>query len=557
MKRRWIAAALLAALLLTGCGPEAPPVADETRTPVRVPVTEPTDTPTEAPAAPPTEPTEPKPAYEVLRTFEPAITQETNRLSYDTPKMDLDTNGLGYLGITLTNTSKANGLTVYFTTDEDPNFTIQKSVTVEIETEQTESKLYVVDISELYGFTGTLDTIRILSTAVYDGTLTLEKLEIYNAGALVPPFTVSDEVLIATRDEMKAGTPSGASLYPDGIMSALYNGDGTYTFISSGPLTGQNTVTAYIGTLEDPVQKLHYEARVVQNSPFGYGLDEFNYVSVGQIYRFEGSECFTILHLEHHFDSSEGFSEDGIRTSENNAGFAASLALGYSPDNGETWYYCGEIATHTCESIHPYYGFGSQAPTWMQYPSRDTGNGPFAIKDGYVYVYMIDYDAGYKISLAVLRADLNEVIAAARGMETGQKPDLFKKYYQGSFSEPAIAGKSTSVIDEECPPNFTTIIYSTYLNKYVMARCSSPAYGTNDGDIVLNISDDLTDFRGNNYYIDADPMGSQYPTLLAISGEDPVYTAGDTMYLYYISAVRDDRFLWDKADIVRRTITFK
>lgn len=565
MKRRWIAAALLAALLLSGCGPEAPPVADETRTPVRVPVTEPAATPTVpptvpptvAPTVPPTEPTDPKPAYEVLRTFEPAITQESNRLSYDTPKLDLDTNGLGYLGITLTNTSKANGLTVYFTTDEDPNFTIQKSVTVTIDTEQTGSRFYLVDISELYGFTSSLDTIRILSTAVYDGTLTLEKLEIYNAGALIPPFTLSDEVVIATRDEMKASTPSGASLYPDGIMSALYNGDGTYTFISSGPLSGQNTVTSYIGTLDNPVQKFHYEARSVKNAPFGYGLDEFNYVSVGQIYRFQGSECFTMLHLEHHFDSNGGFDENGLRSSENNAGFVASLALGYSPDNGETWYYCGEIATHSCESIHPYYGFGSAAPTWMQYAPRDVGSGPFVIKDGQVYVYMIDYDASYKLSLAVLRADLDDVIAAARGMETGQKTDLFKKYYQGSFSEPAIAGKSTSVIDDECPPNFTTIIYSTYLNKYVMARCSSPAYGTNDGDIVLNISDDLTNFRGNNYYIDTDTTGSQYPTLLAISGEDPVYTAGDTLYLYYISAVRDDRFLWDKADIVRRTITFK
>lgn len=170
---------------------------------------------------------------------------------------------------------------------------------------------------------------------------------------------------------------------------------------------------------------------------------------------------------------------------------------------------------------------------------------------------MIDYDASYKMSLAVLRADLNAVIAAARGMDTAQKPDLFKKYYNGAFTEPSIAGKSTSVIDDECPPNFTSVIYSTYLGKYVMARCSSPAYGTNDGDIVLNISADPTNFRGDNYYIDADTMGSQYPTLMAPSGEDPTFETGQEVYLYYISAVRDERFLWDKADIVRRTITFK
>lgn len=556
MKKRLIATALLAAVLLGGCVAEPEPTQDDVRVPVRVPVSDPTD-PTSPPTQPPTQPTEPESPYDVIKFYTPEITLESGRLSYDTPHIGTHTNGLGYVGITLKNTSKANSLTVYFTTDEDPNFTIQKSVTVEIDIEEPTSMLYVVDISELYGFTGTLENIRVLSSAIYGGALTLEKVEIYDGGALIPPFTLSDEVLIATRDEMKASSAVGISFYPDGIMSALSNGDGTYTFISSGPLTGKDTVTAYIGTLEDPVQKMHYEARVVQNSPFGYGLNEFNYVSVGQAYRFEGSECFTILHLEHHFDSNHGFSEDGVRTSENNAGFIASLALGYSPDNGDTWYYCGEIATHSCESIHPYYGFGSQAPDWMQYPPRDAGNGPFVVKDGYVYVYMIDYDVSYKMSLAVLRADLNEVIAAARAKKTEQLPYLFKKFYNGSFSEPAIAGKSTGVIDEECPPNFASIIYSTYLQKYVLARCSSPAYATNDGDIVLNISDDLTNFRGNNYYIDADPMGSQYPTLLAPAGEDPTFVTDDTVYLYYISAVRDDRFLWDKADIVRRTITFK
>ena len=230
--------------------------------------------------------------------------------------LDVDTNGRGYVGIFLQNASQANSLTIYFTTKEDPNFTIHKSVTVEIDPEVPESRLYVVDLSELYGFTDTLETVRIVSSAIYDGAMTLEKVEIYDNGALIPPFTLSGEVLIATRDEMKASSSVGISFYPDGIMSALSNGDGTYTFISSGPLTGKETVTAYIGTLNDPVQKLHYESRVVRNSPFGYGLDEFNYVSVGQVYRFQGSECFTILHLEHHFDSNQGFSDDGVRTSD-------------------------------------------------------------------------------------------------------------------------------------------------------------------------------------------------------------------------------------------------
>ena len=171
-------------------------------------------------------------------------------------------------------------------------------------------------------------------------------------------------------------------------------------------------------------------------------------------------------------------------------------------------------------------------------------------------MYFIDQNPQLDYSISVMRAPLNDVIRTARAKSTARQGSLFKKYYNGGFTESAIAGKSTNVIDDECPPNFMTVIYSTYLKKYVLARCSSPAYGTNDGDIVMNISADPTDFRGKNYYIDASTRGSQYPTLVATEGANPSFETGKSVYLYYIDAPRDDRFLWDKADVVRRLITF-
>ena len=234
------------------------------------------------------------------------------------------------------------------------------------------------------------------------------------------------------------------------------------------------------------------------------------------------------------------------------------MALGYSPDNGRTWYYAGEIATHECESIDPYYGMNNKKPATFgdKVYSRDIGNGPFIIKDGYIMVYYIDVDASYTQKMSVMRAKLSDVIAAARAKSTARQTNLFKKYYQGSFSQPAFGGKADTIVDDACPPNFMTIIYSTYLKQYILARCSSPQYSSNDGDIVMNISADPLNFKGNNYYIDTDTTGQQYPTLVG-DGENPGFTTGKKVYLYYIDANSDPNvFLWDKANIARRIITF-
>lgn len=496
--------------------------------------------------------------YTVIKSFQPYKTQSSGRITYETPSLGLASKGRGLVRITVKNTSAATKLTVYFTTKDDPNYTLQKSVDASIDFGTSASRQYLVDLSDLYGFTGTINRIKIVTGTIHEGSLTLEKVELLEGGALIAPFTLSEKKVVADRDYLKGLSALGRSYFPDGIFGVLSNGDGTYNFIGSGPLTGEDTVGIFKGTLDSPLQTMLQEGGVVHGSPFGYGMEQYNYVSVGQVYRFSGSECFTILHLERHFDNTMSWDENGNRTHADNSYFAASLALGYSPDNGMTWYYAGEIATHTCESVHRYYGFGKQLPasiTQVAY-SRDIGNGPFIIKDGYVYVYYIDIDAKLTITISVMRAPLNDVIRTARAKSTARQTGLFKKYYNGGFTESAINGKSTNVVDDECPPNFMTVIYSSYLKKYVLARCSSPAYGTNDGDIVMNISADPTDFRGSNYYIDASVRGSQYPTLVATSGNNPSFEAGKSVYLYYIDAPRDDRFLWDKADVVRRLITF-
>ena len=497
-------------------------------------------------------------AGSVIQSFSPQLTSSGGSLTYETPALNLAAKGRGLVRITLSNPSPAAALTLWYTTTDDPAYTTEKSVAVPVTPSQTEARQYLADLSVLYGYTGTVDRLKITADSISSGSMILEKVEILEGGQLVAPFTLSAKTTAASRAYLKSLSSTGRSYFPDGLMGVLPNSDGSYRFIGSNPLAGNQTVALFQGSLDNPFQSLVAEGISVQNTPIGYGPEQYNYVSVGQVYRFSGSECFTILHLERYFDNTMAWDASGNRSHANNSYFAASLGLGYSPDNGTTWYYAGEIATHTCESIHRYYGFGEQLPTAITQVaySLDVGNGPFIVKDGYVYVYFIDFKADYSQTISVMRAPLNAVIQTARAKSTARQANLFTKYYNGGFTESAINGESTSVVDGACPPNFMSVIYSSYLDQYVLARCSSPAYATNDGDIVLNLSADPTDFRGRNYYIDASPRGSQYPTLVATGGANPSFETGQSVYLYYIDAPRDDRFLWDKADVVRRLITF-
>lgn len=186
--------------------------------------------------------------------------------------------------------------------------------------------------------------------------------------------------------------------------------------------------------------------------------------------------------------------------------------------------------------------------------SRDVGNGPFVISDGYLYLYMTDIDQNYTSGYAVLRASVTDCIAAARASEN-IRLDIFRKYSNGSFKEPGIKGNFSSIIDDECPANFSSILYSEELKKYIFVRCSSPQYSSNDGDIVMNLSSVPYDFRGNNYYIDAGTGGQQYPTVLGL-GTDPGFHAGRRIYIYYIDYPVNDVFLWHKANLIRREIVF-
>jgi len=112
-------------------------------------------------------------------------------------------------------------------------------------------------------------------------------------------------------------------------------------------------------------------------------------------------------------------------------GFYASIGLTRS-DDGVTWRKVGQVIT------------SSQPKSWAAYPDQgDRGAaepGAIVSKDGrYVYVYYTEHSRINRrgVDICIARADLSS---------GAPLPGSFKKYFQGSFSEPGIGGHDTPII---------------------------------------------------------------------------------------------------------------
>jgi hypothetical protein len=127
------------------------------------------------------------------------------------------------------------------------------------------------------------------------------------------------------------------------------------------------------------------------------------------------------------------------------------IGLAWSSDNGNNWTYLGRI-------ISPY---GDPQPLNIQ-------GAPYIVKDGYFYVYFTDSLSGTSsgsLGIGVARASVNGVIAAAKMGNLGT--NLWQKYYNGSFSQPALGGISTPI--GPWGITHTQAVHSSYTNKYYLA----------------------------------------------------------------------------------------
>lgn len=189
-------------------------------------------------------------------------------------------------------------------------------------------------------------------------------------------------------------------------------------------------------------------------------------------------------------------------TPENPVG-RTRIGLAWSADNGNTWTYLGRIlSAYTDRQPHNIQG------------------APYVIKDGFFHVHYTDVvgDQG-ELGIAVARAQVSEVVAAARNGHLGQ--DLWHKYYNGAFTEPGLGGRATKLAPWGI--THTQAIFSSQTQKYYMPL-TFMAWGGRNSTVTLYESPDALSWTPSVTVADETAAtlvpegGYQYCSLLDVGG---------------------------------------
>ena len=179
----------------------------------------------------------------------------------------------------------------------------------------------------------------------------------------------------------------------------------------------------------------------------------------------------------------------------------------------------------------------------------------------FVYVFYTDLDPTVTTSpcdkrqcLAVARAKLFDVITAAFSNNTAAFPTLFKKFYNGAFTEPATSnepnaasnsGHFTPVISDFGA--FPSVIYDTVTQSYVMA------YEQDNDSVLMRHGSSLVSWSSVDKagsFTNA-PNGELYTTLLGESG-DPTVANGSPV-LFHVKGTASWPN-WPASSLVERTV---
>ncbi|HYQ43892.1 MAG TPA: hypothetical protein VER11_18050 [Polyangiaceae bacterium] len=225
----------------------------------------------------------------------------------------------------------------------------------------------------------------------------------------------------SSRDTPSIDVGEQVTLLKDGEFGLRYFPDEGTSIVRVKPLSLLLTASDSSYLVEGPtLQQLSTVTKVL--GPGGPGEFDNGYAGISAVVQL-GRTYYGFYHAEDH----EGLPAlpGGI------PGFYASIGVTRS-DDGVTWKKLGQVIT------------SSQPKTWTAYPNQgDRGAaepGAIVSKDGrYLYLYYTEHSRvqGRGVDICVARAEL----------ESGPPlPGSFKKYYDGSFSEPGLGGRDTPVV---------------------------------------------------------------------------------------------------------------
>ncbi|MCE5259659.1 MAG: hypothetical protein LLG44_11495 [Chloroflexi bacterium] len=175
------------------------------------------------------------------------------------------------------------------------------------------------------------------------------------------------------------------------------------------------------------------------------------------------------------------------------------LGLMISHDYGRSWDFGGWIIS-------------SPEPCWttaFQVEGMSGGQDPdkFCLGAGDMTLFVNDQDKHLYIYFTKSCAGVGTNIYAARApMSSNGLPGSWRKYYNGSFSEPGNLGQESPVCLDACEP---CVVYSTYLNQYLLSSYNGKLWRSGQGACQIAFSQD--------------PVHFSYPIPLAPARQDLSY----------------------------------
>lgn len=380
-------------------------------------------------------------------------------------------------------------------------------------------------------------------------------------------FTVSldAETLLLTATQRTAfGFAFGP---PDGTVGALPISNGNYMFFMSANSTATcsgspSTEGTYRlgGTLTSITAPYGCSVSMSDKAadPNGYTFDR-NYSGGGPVLKISSGTNTAILHVYH--------GEYQAGTCKNGTCFYSSLGMAFSVDNGATFSKLGEI-------VQPYVTRNSvlNAST-----NLDVGGGTLILADAngnyvanaasadpstlYLYVFYPDLDPSLPAPCntvpcqAVARAKFSDVIAAVFSNNTAAFPTLFKKLYNGSFTEPGTSGDPNAATNSghytpvvAAAGSFPSVLYDTVTSQWVMV------YEQDNDSVHMRHGSTLASWAASDdaggSFTNA-PNGEIYTTLIGESG-DPNVSNGNPYLIYVKASVPWPS--WPNATVMERVV---
>jgi hypothetical protein len=261
--------------------------------------------------------------------------------------------------------------------------------------------------------------------------------------------------------------------WPDGTFGVLRTGRGFLFFAA-----GDGRIIRTEGNLHSP-----WGNAVRMNIEGGRG---FNYMGGGPVFMDPSTgRLLMFYHAEHHLHA-------GGRHFESMIGLATS-----DDASGTKFRNLGIILSSP--------GGGGQSSRGVE-----MGSGAFTIEGSDFYVYFQDTPTeGARVELAVARAPIREVLAAA----TAGKSVTWRKYYQGTFSEPGLRGYSSPLEQGNPRIRWLSVGYCRELRRHIMA--AAVPHGRRGTAIALMTSADGIHWSQREL-IATDAGECFYPTLFGL-----------------------------------------